>query len=66
MLDSVTSCASTSGIFVETCLFCSHATKSAGKSKPSDQLGQCEYNSGAKNIKEGATTLKDEPMLVKL
>ena len=65
-VDSVTSCASTSGIFVDTCLFCSHATKSAGKGKPREQLGQCEYNSGAKNVKEAAKTLKDEPMLVKL
>ena len=65
-VDSLASCASTSGIFVETCLFCSHATKSAGKSKSSEQIGQCEYNLGAKNIKEAAKTLKDEPMFVKL
>ena len=65
-VDSMTSCASTSGIFVDTCIFCNHVTKSKGKNKPKEQLGHCEFETGAISIKKAANILKDEPMLVKL
>jgi hypothetical protein len=56
----MTGCASTS------CIFCNHVTKSTGKNKPKEQLGHCEFETGAISIKKAANILKDEPMLVKL
>ena len=57
---------SSSGIFPRVCLFCKHSTKSAGRNKPKEQLGSCEYDKGAENIKAAAQALDDAPMLTKL
>ncbi len=56
---------SSSGIFLEKCLFCNSVRKSQGGGKI-EHLGSCEMDSGAENIRKAALALNDDVMLAKI